>query len=152
LEGVKKWLETADETRMRLVAIVAAIAAALALSGCGGTASLSGGGSIVRVTERDFKITAPKQVAAGDVTLQIANRGPDAHELIVVRTDKTLPIRTDGLTVDEDAVQHSEAGALEPAHPGVHELKVHLSPGRYILLCNMEGHYMGGMHAVLVVH
>ena len=26
-----------------------------------------------------------------------------------------------------------------------------LDPGRYVLFCNMYGHYLGGMHAVLVV-
>ena len=30
-------------------------------------------------------------------------------------------------------------------------LKLHLAPGRYLLFCNMEGHYMGGMHTELVV-
>ena len=29
---------------------------------------------------------------------------------------------------------------------------MHLEPGRYVLFCNMEGHYMAGMHTVLVVH
>jgi uncharacterized cupredoxin-like copper-binding protein len=28
---------------------------------------------------------------------------------------------------------------------------VHLAPGRYVLFCNMTGHYMGGMHSTLVV-
>ena len=30
-------------------------------------------------------------------------------------------------------------------------LDVHLAPGRYKLLCNMSGHYLGGMHTALVV-
>jgi uncharacterized cupredoxin-like copper-binding protein len=41
---------------------------------------------------------------------------------------------------------------LEPGDPEtVRELAVHLVPGRYVLLCNMSGHYLGGMHTVLVV-
>jgi uncharacterized cupredoxin-like copper-binding protein len=42
-------------------------------------------------------------------------------------------------------------GALEPESPGVHEIKAHLTPGRYELICNMSGHYMGGMEAEMVV-
>jgi len=61
-------------------------------------------------------------------------------------------LRRDGLTVDEDAVEPETAGALEPGQPGAtRELKLQLEPGRYELLCNMSGHYMGGMHSVLVV-
>jgi uncharacterized cupredoxin-like copper-binding protein len=110
-------------------------------------------GAVVRVSEGDFHIKAPRQVTAGDVTLLVHNRGPDAHELIVVRTKTgSLPLRHDGLTVDEDAVEHDEAGALEPGAPGAtRELHVRLTPGRYVLLCNMSGHYLGGMRMSLVV-
>ena len=30
-------------------------------------------------------------------------------------------------------------------------LAVNLPPGRYVFFCNLEGHYMGGMHGVLEV-
>jgi uncharacterized cupredoxin-like copper-binding protein len=107
----------------------------------------------LRVTERDFRITAPREVRAGGATFRVHNMGPDSHELIVVRVTRgELPLRRDGLTVDEDAVEHQTPGALEPGQPGAtRELKLDLKPGRYELLCNMTGHYMGGMHSVLVV-
>jgi uncharacterized cupredoxin-like copper-binding protein len=63
-----------------------------------------------------------------------------------------LPLRTDGLTVDEDAVEPETVAALEPARPGtVRELEVTLRKGYYEVFCNMAGHYMGGMRALLVV-
>jgi hypothetical protein len=44
------------------------------------------------------------------------------------------------MTVNEEAVEGSEVGVLELGQPGsVRELHVHLTPGRYILLCNMSG-------------
>jgi uncharacterized cupredoxin-like copper-binding protein len=56
------------------------------------------------------------------------------------------------LTLNEEALQHSEPGALEPGQPGsTRDLRVHLAPGRYVLFCNMAGHYLGGMHSNLVV-
>jgi uncharacterized cupredoxin-like copper-binding protein len=105
------------------------------------------------VTERDFRITAPKQVSSGEVRLWVHNMGPDAHELIVVRTrGSSLPLRRDGVTVNEEALDRATAGALEPGSPGaLRELRVHLAPGRYVLFCNMSGHFLGGMHADLVV-
>jgi uncharacterized cupredoxin-like copper-binding protein len=128
---------------------------AIALSGCGvtGSAGAASGGRPVSITERDFKITAPEQLSAGTVDLSVHNEGPDEHELIVVRQGAgPLPVRRDGLTVDEDAVEKSKAGGLEPGAPGsVRELTVQLRPGRYVLFCNMSGHYMGGMHTELLV-
>jgi uncharacterized cupredoxin-like copper-binding protein len=105
------------------------------------------------VVERDFSIRAPRSVPAGDATLVIRNSGPEDHELLVVRSPSTrLPLRRDGLTVDEHALDADTAGALEPAVPGAtRTLHLRLRPGRYVLFCNMTGHYLGGMHAVLVV-
>ncbi len=136
--------------------LVGAIAACalLAGAGCGATKRLATGSQIVAVTERDFTIkAAPKRVTAGQVVFQARNRGPDAHELIVVRErDASLQLRSDGMTVDEEALKSSIVGTLEPGAPGsLRELRVRLAPGRYVLLCNMSGHYMGGMHTVVVV-
>ena len=128
---------------------VSLLTTAFALSG----AAAGADAPVQRVTERDFHISAPKQLRAGVVRLIVHNRGPDAHELIVVREPGArLPLRRDRQTVDEDALDRFEAGALEPGEPGgTRELRVRLSPGRYVLFCNMSGHYLGGMRAVLVV-
>jgi uncharacterized cupredoxin-like copper-binding protein len=130
-----------------------AVVAPLEVAGCGGKESASPGARVIHVTERDFKISAPEVVSAGDHVFQVDNKGPDDHELIVVRRKDgaELPFRTDGITLDEDAVAHQEAGALEPQAPGTHELHVHMKPGHYILFCNMSGHYLGGMDRDLVV-
>jgi uncharacterized cupredoxin-like copper-binding protein len=134
------------------VAGMLACAGLLALAGCGGGSS-SPGVHVVSISERDFHITAPRHLAPGRVKLVVANDGPDLHELIVVRDRSgTLPMRTDGLTVNEEALAPVELGSLEPGAPGsVRALTVTLRPGRYEIFCNMAGHYMGGMHAVLVV-
>ncbi len=123
------------------------------LSGCGETASQAAPITHVAVSERDFSIDAPRHVGAGPVDFAVHNMGPDAHELIVVKgTRRSLPFRSDGLTIDEDAVAKSEAGALEPGDPGARRnLDVDLKPGRYVLFCNMYGHFQGGMHTELVV-
>ena len=64
----------------------------------------------------------------------------------------TCRLRSDGLTVDEEGLVRRSAGVLEPAQPGVvRSLLVHLTPGRYVLFCNMSGHFLGGMRRVLIV-
>jgi uncharacterized cupredoxin-like copper-binding protein len=127
----------------------------IAIAGCSsGGANSQGAATVAPILEKDFKITARRyEVPAGKVDLSVKNDGPDAHELIVVReTDAGLPLRKDGITVDEDAIEKRTLATLEPGQPGeTRQLDVALAPGRYLLLCNMAGHYMGGMHTELVV-
>jgi uncharacterized cupredoxin-like copper-binding protein len=109
---------------------------------------------MVAVSERDFHIsTTTSTVPAGGVVLQVRNAGRDQHELIVVPEHAgALKLRSDGFTVNEEAIQNSEPGSLVPGQPGSsRELKLSLKPGRYTLFCNMSGHFLGGMHMVLVV-
>ncbi len=81
------------------------------------------------------------------------NKGPDDHELIVVRASSNrLPLRSDGLTVSEEKLEPVTSFALDPGTPGsVRTYRVHLRRGYYVLFCNMAGHFMAGMHATLRV-
>jgi hypothetical protein len=95
-------------------------------------------------------------VQAGTVTLRAVNKGQDAHELVVVKTDQpsALPLGADG-TVDEAKLP---AGALVgevEAFPagqtctGTFDLRL----GTYAFFCNLleqeagkaENHYALGM-------
>jgi len=109
-------------------------------------------GSLVRVSEKDFRIVVtPNHIPAGEAELVVRNEGPDTHELIIVRSHRfRLPIRLDGLTVDEDVVR--AVATVEGVPPErVGRVRVRLAPGRYELFCNMAGHFMAGMHSELVV-
>jgi uncharacterized cupredoxin-like copper-binding protein len=109
-------------------------------------------GTVVKVVESDFEIAVQTNVTAGDVVLKVHNLGPDDHELIVVPApDGDLPMRGDGLTVSEESFKPEPLGTLEPGAPGSdRRLQLHLKPGRYVLFCNMSGHFLGGMHEILV--
>jgi uncharacterized cupredoxin-like copper-binding protein len=134
--------------------LAASAAASLMLAGCGaGQRAAHATGSTVRVAERDFHISMPTHLDAGDHVFLVHNRGPVNHELIVVRASRSrLPLRSDGLTVDEEALDARTAGALEPGAPNkTRALRVRLRPGRYEFLCNMSGHYLGGMHRQVIV-
>jgi uncharacterized cupredoxin-like copper-binding protein len=131
-------------------------AAALALlASCSSSSSHHAAAApTVRVKEQDFRITvAPARVRAGTVRLVLHNQGPETHELLVVRSpSNALPLRSDGLTVNEAALDRATVGVIEGKEPGtMEEVLLHLKPGRYELFCNMAGHYLGGMRAELVV-
>jgi uncharacterized cupredoxin-like copper-binding protein len=113
-------------------------------------------GTVVQVLLDDFQVHRTTAAApAGMVRFQLVNNGPSTHELIVVRTDRAsakLPLQRDGLTVDEEGpgVDHvDEAEGLDLADRRT--LTLDLAPGHYVLFCNMEGHYLGGMHAAFTV-
>ncbi len=145
---------TAVLRRLVGIAITSVLMAAGLVSGCAHEAKGVSGQAVVRVDERDFKITATRTVRAGEIEIVSRNHGPDDHELLVVRQGGAakLPMRRDGITVDEDALEPVKAGALEPFAGGtVGVLHLNLTPGRYVLFCNMAGHFLGGMHTTLVV-
>ena len=129
------------------------LAIALVASGaCGRPAVVRG--QRVDVSLHDFRIdTARTEMPSGTVTLVVHNRAPATHEFVVVRTDlapNLLPIAADGLSVDEEKVRN--AGEVSDVRAGTTEtLTLRLPPGRYVLICNLEGHYLGGMHHSLIV-
>jgi hypothetical protein len=140
-------------TIARLVLGLFAIAVAITAcgSGAGGHHSRA---ARVSVREKDFRILLnPARISAGRVQMTVDDVGPADHELILIRAPHgPLPLRPDGLTVDEKALKSVTIGALEPAPPGtIRHLDVTLPKGKYEVFCNMAGHYLGGMHAFLVV-
>src|SRR4051794_31010617 len=113
---VKPGPVSADRFRVRsLLALIACAVLAGLLGGCSDSSSDPAPSATVSVVERDFKIKAPREVEAGDVRISVDNKGPDAHEFVVVRSDgEPLPLRNDGLTMDEDSVEDRIVTALEP--------------------------------------
>jgi uncharacterized cupredoxin-like copper-binding protein len=113
-------------------------------------------GTPVNVVLKDFSLRRDVAVVpAGTVRFRILNEGPTTHEVSVVRTDRApykLPLQRDGLTINEDAPGMDFLGEAEGLDLGDRRtLALHLAAGKYVLYCNMEGHYLGGMHAALTV-
>jgi uncharacterized cupredoxin-like copper-binding protein len=113
-------------------------------------------GTPVNVRLEDFKVRRDAAVvSAGTVSFRILNQGPTTHQFIVVRTDRApdkLPLQRDGLTVNEDAPGIDfldEVGGLDIDDRQT--LVLRLAAGHYVLYCNLEGHYLGGMYAALTV-
>jgi hypothetical protein len=140
-----------DARRITLTALVAVAAF--------GTAACGGGGTVA-VTLQEFSIIPDSDsAAAGEVTFEATNEGPnDPHELVVIRTDlasDALPMSEEG-GVDEEGEGIDEViGEIEEFPVGETESATFaLDAGSYVLICNvveeedgeLESHYVEGMH------
>jgi len=113
-------------------------------------------GTPVNVLLEDFRVREDAAVVpAGTVSFRVRNQGPTSHELIVVRTDRApdkLPLQRDGLTVDEEARGIKLLDEIEGLDIDDRQsLVLDLAAGNYVMYCNLEGHYLGGMYAALTV-
>ncbi len=91
-------------------------------------------------------------VASGDLRFELSNADGVRHNFAVVRTDRegaALPTahgRVDPQTAGE------LVGTVETVLPGGEGGRTFaLPPGRYVLYCDIAGHYEGGMYYTLVV-
>ena len=117
------------------------------------------GGSMMGGTMR---VVADRQsVPAGTVSLRVANVGSLVHELVVLRLDGGArvgdrPVGADG-RIDEassvgEASQSCGGGSGDGIAPGaLGWVTLQLSAGDYELVCNLPGHYAGGMYTALHV-
>ncbi len=113
-------------------------------------------GTPVNVRLDDFHVRRDVAVVpAGPVSFLILNQGPTTHQLHVIRTDRApdkLPLQRDGLTVNEDAPGLDHLGEAQGLDiDDRRTLVLRLAPGHYVMYCNLEGHYLGGMYAALTV-
>jgi uncharacterized cupredoxin-like copper-binding protein len=109
----------------------------------------------VGATEKDFAITLDKSsAAAGNVTFHVTNDGPATHQFLVLKTDDApdaLPTDSEG-NADTTAKGVNDVGQIESINAGSsQDLSVELQPGKYVVICNLPGHYKLGMHAGLTV-
>lgn len=119
----------------------------------GATTTAAAGGETVKIEMGEFYYKPDAvTVKAGAVTIDAPNVGAAPHELVVAKTDldpAKLPTTSDG-SVDEEAldvpgeVEEVEAGATGTA-------TIDLEAGKYVMFCNLPGHYKGGMYGSVTV-
>jgi len=102
--------------------------------------------------EQEWSIELDSHAAkAGSVTFNLANNGTIAHEFLVVRSGKTayqLLADVDAATsrIDEALLDViGEQPEYEPGTPG--SVTLDLTPGHYVVMCNIAAHYKAGMYA-----
>ena len=124
----------------RILAFAAA-AFVLASAACGGGSSSSSSsqsgsgataqGTVVAVAAGEFYFKLDRtSVPAGKVTFVVKNEGKVGHEMVVAMGE-----------IGEDELEVGMTG----------NLNLDLQPGHYAIICNLPGHYKGGMYADLTV-
>ena len=94
------------------------------------------------------------EVPVGEVTFQVVNDSKDMiHEMVltpIADAATLMPYDADLQRVDEDAAGDlGEVADLDTGQSGA--LTLTLTPGTYILYCNIPGHYAAGMWTLLTV-
>ncbi|HXY92731.1 MAG TPA: sulfocyanin-like copper-binding protein [Acidimicrobiia bacterium] len=97
----------------------------------------------------------PASPPTGAVTFDVTNQGKIAHEFVLFRTDlpaDALPVNKKG-DVNEQAPQlQSVADSGSDLKPGASRtLHATLTPGHYVAVCNLPGHYAAGMRVDVTV-
>jgi len=106
-----------------------------------------------------FDSSAP----AGDITFRVKNLGTMEHEMIVLKTDTPfdqlpvadagdppVPVKAGANKVDE-ANNVGETGDPNLKPGETRSFTVKLAAGKYVLVCNLAGHYQMGMRAPFTV-
>lgn len=146
--------------RRRRVTLLVLTLPALTATGCTDSSGNAGATTRPRTPTSDrtiatqlteYKISLSAHTApAGPVTFAVSNDGAIPHELVLVRTRKPA----DALLRNGKADITGAVGHLPAARLGVNEhaeLTVDLPRGHYALVCNLPGHYEGGMHTDFTV-
>ncbi|MGI9116733.1 MAG: sulfocyanin-like copper-binding protein [Gaiellales bacterium] len=88
-------------------------------------------------------------VKAGPTRFVVSNYGTMTHEMVVVKTDKTPQQLMEPNGTANESTSVGEAADLAPGE--IKEVTIDLKPGKYVLLCNLPGHYKAGMYHAFVV-
>ncbi len=120
----------------------------------GGTPGPGGGIQVTLTEDPDFMVSVePASAAAGSLTFGVTNAGSILHNLRVIKSDlapDALPLDDSGLQVDE--AQVDVVSSVPELDPGTsQQLSADLEAGPYVLICNVAGHYEGGMHTAFTV-
>lgn len=129
----------------RLTAVAAALACAALLIPAAAIAA-----GTVNVTLSDGKVRPAKSsTSAGRTTFVVRNAGDIGHELVVIKTARKagdLPVR------GARASEKGRVGEADDIGDGdTKRLTLNLKKGHYALICNLPGHYQGGMFADFTV-
>ena len=117
----------------------------------------------IAVTLQEWAVLpSSESAAAGDVTFQVSNTGPeDVHEFVVLKTDLdagALPTDDTGAVVEEGEGIEVVVEIEDIPVGESQDLTVSLEAGKYVLLCNIysadeqEAHYELGMRTNFTVN
>jgi uncharacterized cupredoxin-like copper-binding protein len=138
------------------------------VAGCGGGGTTTeteagagegGEGATLEIKMGDYYFDPEDATAkAGPTTIEAPNEGKMEHELVLFKSEMDpakLPTDANG-EVDEEKLDESseaeEIGEIADVEPGdTKSEEFDLTPGKYVMFCNLPGHYAQGMYGTLTV-
>jgi len=143
-----------------------ALTTGLIAAGCGGddnttttqsqaTAEGAAKGEALEIKMGDY-FYDPKvaTVKAGSVTIDAPNDGKVEHELMLLKTNidpAKLPTASDGGVEEKLHEVAEENGEIEAEAGETKSGTFRLTPGKWVMFCNLPGHYAQGMYGSLTV-
>ena len=149
----------------RLPTLFLLLSAALLAAGCGGSSDASSASDSDAASDSTSTATTSEaaedgtvgielgeffvkpstdSTSAGEVTFEIENSGSTTHQFVIYRTNEeadALPQDGGVAKLDPD---RRIAASDDVTAGGTATVTATLEAGRYLLLCNLPGHYMGG--------
>jgi uncharacterized cupredoxin-like copper-binding protein len=137
---------------MTIRTIAPLLALAMVLASCAGPPEAAPSDSQVVAEMTDFKITVNvPSVKAGRTKIGVRNLANMEHSFEVLKTD----LAHDKLPVDgasAKAKEDGKVGEIKSVPAGKSgAVTIDLAPGKYVLICNVPGHYQLGMHTAFTV-
>lgn len=132
------------------LALAAAVLSAGLLTVTASPAETATAGGVVSVTLTEWKLV-PGQVVVrpGRVSFLVRNNGTMAHEFLVLRSTRhhhSLKVK------GGKAVETGRLGKIPMIPTGATKrITLTVPRGKYVLLCNMLGHYQAGQYAAMRV-
>ena len=130
------------------LALATAVSSAGLLAMAASAADTASSGSAVSVALVEWKLLpAQITVRAGRVTFVVRNDGTMDHEFLVLHSDRhhhSLKVK------GGQAVETGRLGEIPKIPTGTSKrITLKVPRGKYIMLCNMLGHYQAGQYAAL---
>ena len=142
---------------MKVVLLAVGVVVAAMVVACGG----GGKATDVAVSLKEWSVTPSlAQVTDGKVKFTVTNDGTIPHELVVIKSDlppNGLPVK-DGKVIEDEVNLLDEIEAF--AAKTTESMTLDLSPGKYLLICNITeqvpgqpvtSHYQNGMTTLFLV-
>jgi uncharacterized cupredoxin-like copper-binding protein len=121
------------------------------------TAASGSAGPTLSIAMGDFFFTPADATAkAGTTTIEAPNEGSTEHELVLFKTNMDpakLPTEANGEVNEEKMDKIAEsAGEIADVEGGeTRSGQFELTPGKYVMFCNLPGHYAQGMYGTLTI-
>ncbi len=118
-----------------------------------GSASASSAGDQT-ISLYEWKVVAATTLKAGTASFTITNFGMQPHELLLFKSDlapSAYPTDAAGDIIEDGpgVTLVSDGENIDPS--GTQARSVDLTPGTYLFVCNIPGHFKQGMFSVVTV-